>query len=46
MNKATRNKIVSIIRGIEANLGACSLFTPGSQTLAADAKRSESPQWR
>jgi hypothetical protein len=44
--KHVHNKIVSFIRGIEANLGSCSHLTPGSRTLSADAKRSESPRWR
>ena len=41
MDQAIHNKIVSFIRGIEANLGARSHLTPDT-----DAKRSESPRWR
>jgi hypothetical protein len=33
------------IRGIEANLGSHSHFTPGRRTRSAHAKRSESPRW-
>ena len=46
MDQAIHNKIVSFIRGIEANLGSRSHLTPDSRTLSADAKRSESPRWR
>ena len=46
MDQAIHNKIVSFIRGIEANLGSHSHLTPDSRTLSADAKRSESPRWR
>ena len=46
MDQAIHNKIVSFIRGIEANLGSRSYITPDSRTLSADAKRSESPRWR
>ena len=31
MDNVAHNKIVSFIRGIEANLGSCSHFTPGSR---------------
>ena len=46
MDRAIHNKIVSFIRGFDANLGSRSHLTPDSQTLSADAKRSESPGWR
>ena len=46
LDQAIHNKIVSFIRGIEANLGSRSHLTPDSRTLSADAKRSESPRWR
>ena len=46
MDQAIHNKIVSFIRGIEANLGSRSHLTPDSRMLSADAKRSESPRWR
>ena len=46
MDQAIHNKIVSFICAIEANLGSRSHLTPDSQTLSADAKRSESPRWR
>ena len=46
MDQAIHNKIVSFIRGIEANLGSHSYLTPDSRTLSAAAKRSESPRWR
>jgi hypothetical protein len=46
MDQAIHNKIVSFIRGIEANLGSRSYLTPDSRTLSANAKRSESPRWR
>ena len=46
MDQATHNKIVSFIRGTEANLGSRSHLTPDSRTLSADAKKSESPQWQ
>ena len=45
MDQATHNKIVSFIRGIEANFGSRSYITPDSRTLSADAKI-ESPRWR
>ena len=46
IDQAIHNKIVSFIRGIEANLGSRSHLTPDSRTLSADAKRSEPPRWR
>jgi len=44
MDHATHNKIASFIRGIEANLGSRSHFTPGSRTHSAGPKKSESPR--
>jgi hypothetical protein len=35
-----------IIRGIKANLGSLSHFTPGSWTHSADPTKSEFPRWR
>lgn len=35
-----------IIRGIKANRGSRSHFTPGSRTHSADLKKSEFPRWR
>jgi hypothetical protein len=35
-----------IIRGIKANLGSRSNFTPGSRTHSADPTKSEFPRWR
>ena len=35
MDQAIHNKIVSFIRGIEANLGSRSYITPDSRTLSA-----------
>jgi len=46
MDQAIHNKIVSFIRGIEANFDSRSHFTPDSWTLSADAKKSVSPRWR
>ena len=46
MDQAIHNKIVALIRGIEANLGSRSYITPDSRTLSADAKKSEPPRWR
>ena len=46
MDQAIYNKIVSFIRGIEANLGSRSYIKPDSRTLSADAKSSEPPLWR
>ena len=41
MDQAIHKKIVSFIRGIEANLGSRSYMTPDGRTLSADAKKSE-----
>jgi hypothetical protein len=46
MDQAIHNKIVSFIRGIEANHGSRSHFTPDSRTHSADPKKSDSPRWR
>ena len=46
MDQAIHNKIISFIRGIEANLGSRSHITPDRRTLSADAQKSESPRWR
>ena len=46
MDQAIHNKIVSFIRGIEANLGSRSHLTSDRRTLSADAKKIESPRWR
>lgn len=42
MDQAIHNKIASLLRGIGANLGACSHFTPRSRGLSADANKTES----
>jgi hypothetical protein len=42
----TIHKITSFIRGIIANLGSRSHFTPGSRTHSADPRKSEFPRWR
>ena len=39
MDQAIHNKIVSFIRGIEANLGSCSHLTPDSRTLSFENQR-------
>jgi hypothetical protein len=46
MDQATHDKIVSFVRGIEANLGSRSHLTPGSRTHSADPKKSKSTRWR
>ena len=46
MDQAIHNRIVTFIRGIEANLGSRSYTTADSRTLSAGAKKSESPRWR
>jgi hypothetical protein len=43
MDQAIHNQIAFLIRGIGANLGLCSHFTPCSRALSADANRTESP---
>lgn len=45
-DQAIHNKIAFFIRGIKANLGSRSHFTPGSRTHSADPKKSEFPRWR
>ena len=45
MDQAIHNKIVSFIRGIEANFGSRSHITSDSRTLSADAQKSEFPRW-
>ena len=46
MDQAIHNKIIYVLRAIEANLGPRSHLMPDIPMFSANAKRSESPRWR